>query len=638
MLERSDLVAHLKKDTTIGGINVYDQLTEVTSQLAQKASIEALNLKADKTYVDNELSKKAPVDALDLKANKTDVEQKADKTYVDNELSKKADTSYVNTQLSTKRDRSEKIKGSDLDTSSDDVKIKLVNLATEVRQAIAGTAPVTTEPPAGGVNETHLADNSVTLDKLAISPYSDPFVDNTPNADSFSFRFLEGKAIEVYFPQYVIWYYPDRTGQSISFPITPGNITIPNWAALVLDLDDGQLKVVLDKQPRPKNYLLMCMNSDGKLEGGYLWRKYVDKRFIIMENRLENLESDKLPDYWTNYVRNKYLTIQALQDNDGANRFSFGFITDTHFPDNANNSGKLIDYMIDKLNISYIIHGGDAYNNGTTTTKETAKSRIETMWNVFKNTKDKMLYTLGNHDDNSITQKWVETLKEGELYSQFFRYLGNRVVMGESGKYYYADDNFHKVRYIVLDSIDIPYIQNDTDLIYRGQWDYAFRQQQLEWLANVALDVPSREWSVILCSHIPPYDQGVTGFDIGIKNAEIARGIVHAFKNKTTYTGISLESVEPDFKVNISVDFTNKGGNVICWLSGHVHYDNIVTMPEGIKLVTTINDALTPWSDAPSKTKGTTTEHAFDVFTVDKANRFVYVTRIGAGEDRQFGY
>lgn len=600
-------MAHLKKDTTIGGINVYDQLTEVTSQLAQKASIEALNLKADKTYVDNELSKKA-------------------------------DTSYVNTQLSTKRDQNEKIKGSDLDTSSDDVKIKLVNLATEVRQAIAGTAPVTTEPPAGGVNETHLADNSVTLNKLAISPYSDPFVDNTLNADSFGFHFLDEKTIEIYFPQYVIWYYPDRTGQSISYQITPGNITIPNWAALVLDLDDGQLKVVLDKQPRPNNYLLMCMNSDGKLEGGYLWRKYVDKRFIIMENRLENLENDKLPDYWISYVRNKYLTIQALQDNDGINRFSFGFITDMHFPDNAGYSGRLMEYLTTKLNIPYFFNGGDTYNNDTSTTKATAKDRIEMMFNAIGSLKTQMLYTIGNHDDNSITQKWAETLKGGELYSQFFRHLHNNVTWGESGKYYYADDNFHKVRYIVLDSIDIPYIQNGDDLKYRGQWDYAFRQEQLEWFANVALDVPSDEWSVIVCSHIPPYDQGVTGFDIGIKNAEIVRGIVHAFKNKTTYTGTSLETVEPDFKVNISVDFTNKGGNVICWLSGHVHYDNIVTMPEGIKLVTTINDSLTPWSDAPSKTKGTTTEHAFDIFTVDKANRFVYVTRIGAGEDRQFGY
>lgn len=32
------------------------------------------------------------------------------------------------------------------------------------------------------------------------------------------------------------------------------------------------------------------------------------------------------------------------------------------------------------------------------------------------------------------------------------------------------------------------------------------------------------------------------------------------------------------------------------------------------------------------------TENAFDVFTIDKTNRKVYITRIGAGSDRVFDY
>jgi hypothetical protein len=46
------------------------------------------------------------------------------------------------------------------------------------------------------------------------------------------------------------------------------------------------------------------------------------------------------------------------------------------------------------------------------------------------------------------------------------------------------------------------------------------------------------------------------------------------------------------------------------------------------------NSALSPFKHQA----GTVTEQAFDVFTINKKEHKLYVTRIGCGEDREFPY
>lgn len=351
---------------------------------------------------------------------------------------------------------------------------------------------------------------------------------------------------------------------------------------------------------------------------------------------------EPLPTYWETHVADKINRIKALQDEDGINRLSIGFITDMHLEGNNDGySGKLMSKIDDECNLSLVINGGDcvSHKDGNIS-KESAISQMREMFRMFSpSVREKMIYVVGNHDDNTFgNRSWQYILKDGELYSNLFRHLDNKVVRGESPKYYYVDNEFHKIRFIALDAIDIPYINVDGKSKYLGHSDYGYRQKQLEWFANKALNIPNNTWSVIVVTHVPPFAENVGGYHRDTRNSEIALGILGAFKNRGTYSGNSLSTVESEFQVNISADFTGKGGDVICWVTGHVHTDNIVDSPNGITLVTTLNDHKTRLSSSTSGTSGTISEQAFDIFTIDKANKRVYLTRIGMGSDREFEY
>ena len=133
---------------------------------------------------------------------------------------------------------------------------------------------------------------------------------------------------------------------------------------------------------------------------------------------------------------------------------------------------------------------------------------------------------------------------------------------------------------------------------------------------------------------MPPIKENVVGSDRVVVNADVAWDILTAFKNKTSYTSTATDG---EFGQSISVDFTGKGGDVICWLSGHVHADNIIDK-NGIKLITTLNDSHDEREQAPARPIGTISEQAFDIITVNKAIREIKLKRIGAGEDREITY
>ena len=353
-----------------------------------------------------------------------------------------------------------------------------------------------------------------------------------------------------------------------------------------------------------------------------------------------DVQTNNVPIYWRSHINSKIETINNLQKQAGRNAVSIGFITDIHYERNTKNYGKLLTEIDKKTNIQHIINGGDMLSERTT--KPEFLRLMREAQSHFGNLLDKTYFTMGNHDDNSYQTNdngnWSKLVDDKEQFSEYFRYLTGKTVMGESGKYYYVDDNNFKIRIIMLDSIDIPYIKEGNYAKYSGQNMWAYRQEQLEWFGNIALDVPDEDWSVMVFSHLQPYATGVTGATATIRNATIARKILQAFKNKTSYSGNSSANTEDDLKASVSVDFTNGGGNVIGWFSGHVHYDNMVDMPEGIKLITTLCDGWSPWADAPAKTRGTTTEQAFDILTINKKSRKVDLTRIGAGNNRSFTY
>lgn len=102
--------------------------------------------------------------------------------------------------------------------------------------------------------------------------------------------------------------------------------------------------------------------------------------------------------------------------------------------------------------------------------------------------------------------------------------------------------------------------------------------------------------------------------------------------------------------VSVNADFSDAKGELICYNAGHVHKDRVSTTcyPSGaleFPIIMTRCDA----HEEPHSTEedmalynqrvaGTVTEQSFDVFTVNKATRTIYATKIGAGDNRVIYY
>lgn len=103
-----------------------------------------------------------------LKATKDELNRV--KNDLEIELQKKIDTLEVQNQLALKRNKTDKIASSELDSSSDDVKIKMKNLSQEVIESMTGGTPIpTNKAPVGGWVTEDYADESIISKKLSES-------------------------------------------------------------------------------------------------------------------------------------------------------------------------------------------------------------------------------------------------------------------------------------------------------------------------------------------------------------------------------------------------------------------------------------------------------------------------------------
>ena len=367
----------------------------------------------------------------------------------------------------------------------------------------------------------------------------------------------------------------------------------------------------------------------------------MEKLFIdLHKNETGN---DKIPKYWQEHLVEKIRRIQDLQKEIGPDCLNFGMITDIHWSHNAHNSAVLLEKVLTDCNIPYFLNGGDVACFAPFGTKAHLKNEFDEYKKAFLAVESKCLIVFGNHDGV------YSTLPEPESYAQnitkkerlengfaFLRKYPNRV-FGPDGMYYYCDDVERKVRYILLNTHDVPSDETDGEgrAIYNTFRMFCIREEQLVWLANVALDVPTREWSVVLCSH----ENATAVSKHKTKNHGLILGILTAFKRGEKFEGETVFDDEPYLNAKVSVDYTGRGGTFIAWLAGHVHEDFIVD-EEGIISVSTMNDSCGNASgvQAPHEL-GSITEQTFDIYTIDKKMKKVYITRIGGlGCDREFSY
>ena len=306
--------------------------------------------------------------------------------------------------------------------------------------------------------------------------------------------------------------------------------------------------------------------------------------------------------------------------------FSIAFVTDVHNAETTTykwlNSIRVIEEVNKRKNINYVLTGGDYINNHEN--KEEVINRLKNFKDRFKD-RSNVFITLGNHDDNSNYKDFTKVITHEEMKKLMFSDMKD-VTFG-NGLYYYKDFHEHKIRLIVLNSEDIP--EYDPNMIYKGQWDYAFSNEQLNWVAHTALNT---DYKIIFCSHTPMVEN-VEGFDYPIKNVDAMLGIMKAYTLGESY---SSSNTTGDFKYNVSVTY-NKKGTIVCCLFGHVHADNIVYKDNIAHISTTCSNCSYRYgSSAIKNATGTVNEIALDFLTV--RNKTGYLTRFGAGSDRSFTY
>lgn len=423
-------------------------------------------------------------------------------------------------------------------------------------------------------------------------------------------------------------------------------IRIPEKKSLVYDVPEKTLKVVEWQQIKTTQDLLLLSNHDdlmGVLADYWKWSILEDVS-TKAEILATGSPSVNIPSYWSAHINEKVNRIRSKQMSLGNDGFSFGFITDIHYnPRNTRykvSSPYIMSKVMNDCSIKFFINGGDMGNqqNGDNG-REVIISDYYDLLGKFKDAGiiDQMMPLLGNHDSN--TQSWVVgngefdnvMVDNNEIYSIVFRDTEKiqSISYGGDGTYYYVDDTPNQVRYVCLNTNDVEY--TETTKI-----DYAIKQQQFDWLISEALELPNADWSVILASHIPPETQDFNDRGMPVKNMELLKGIVKAFKNKSTFSNSESHS-NISYNANVNVDFTGNENDFIVWISGHHHRDYVTLVDDSYTVVITPDDGRRDY-DNPIKTIGTDTEHVMDFFTVDKINKKVFITRVGAGKDREFTY
>ena len=421
----------------------------------------------------------------------------------------------------------------------------------------------------------------------------------------------------------------DAKGQNISHEFYDNHDvlkTATNWVpqadasnAKVLDTNWNSDHIYENLYPQGTFALVFCKADGSLVTINDIW-------YHVRVYKVDN--TVHFPDYYRSHMNNRVRTINAKLTN--PNDFGFGFITDVHAEFNAKHFPALIDEIRTKTPVDEFMGGGDwATGWFDTKTAEDNKPELLTFFEelrrLFKGVP--LLKTIGNHEwaygpDNSYN------IRSQELYGYYLRdedKMFNDIQWGPDHTYYYWDNQQAKCRYISLNVMDYPDTIKPSGDQDNKEWYFKVSDTQKSWLKDTLNSVPDG-YVVAIESHLVPL------------NADQFASFPSAKIGTTVTNGEDLQAIASAYAAKTG-DFANAKGDLIGWFGGHYHADDI-TVRNGVTYITTIADCMSVWDipNVPTKEVGTTSEQAFDVATVDRTNRRVNLTRIGAGSDRSFTY
>ena len=355
---------------------------------------------------------------------------------------------------------------------------------------------------------------------------------------------------------------------------------------------------------------------------------------------------DTYPDYIHQEVLDCVRRIRANQTTD---TLSFAFLTDLHYAINKNHEIRMkrtinaYKEIAARVHIDKMVLGGDYTNEGCKEYKSDCYCELRAQLRGLT-----YFPVNGNHDDGTIwdarylkAEKAVNHLTHDDLYKLFYNHLpyaGACFDKDNHALYYYSDDNIKKTRYIFLDSGDIPYVYDENGrLLYEGQGTFTLSQMQINWLVNEALQFGEEGWSVIFVIHsVALPSQKEDELTRSFETITVLNDILDCYYNKEC---MDREYYEGDFRVHVKADFS-KGikADVIGLFAGDYHRDFVERTKSGIPYIFTENVVMYSSVSPTQRVDGEKSEILFDIVTVNKKERKIYITRVGAGNDRVIEY
>lgn len=415
-----------------------------------------------------------------------------------------------------------------------------------------------------------------------------------------------------------------------------------------------------------KSNLLILLLNGVLIAGIFLAGMYIEKSSASDQGDDEPSESYdaiaggnslavSIPTYWTDTIEEKTAVVNALQSEGGINAISFVWASDPHIPDNhsarTEHLGKLMARMLNDCDIPFAVVSGDIGTRASLSTEENLMDmqkligqHLAPLWGS-----DRLLVAVGNHDGvwgtnpngDGATGYYCNQVPSEQLWNGYFRWqtLDPRRVFSEDGLYFYVDHAAQKTRFIVLNSqFGGEYSEDENGWAVNNRFRTScYGQAQLDWLADVALDMPEG-YGAVITTHVPPRVLEGATLPYTVDSSQL-NGIINAYCNKTTFHGSYTDGVEGWSNSTVSVDFTDARGEIIALFAGHVHQDTVDTTTLECPIITIISaGAPVNYGESPERVFQTDTETSFDVVTINRKTRTIYCTRVGAGKDRVISY
>ena len=416
--------------------------------------------------------------------------------------------------------------------------------------------------------------------------------DNIVGYDVVGERVEEERDVEVTAPigaakMYVSSYAPDSNRRKLRV----ANYSLKNFSGIVKDFFATTEKVNNDHEPRI--------------------------------SKLEKRNETKLPDYYVDHVESK---ISEIRNNTKIIKGdTFAYVTDLHFGFNSLSSKEILKEVLDKTSVTKIFSGGDFV---VASGDENECEKSGNILQEYKKYLGNAFYPChGNHD---FTIKYTgtengKTLQKPYLYDYNIRSIENNVCIGEVGElYYYLDNEAQRIRYIFVDDFGTSLGSEDQAYGVVGE---GLTQKQFDWLIKIMTNVEN--YKFVVFTHATT-DSQVEGFSGQIELYRLLTAINQ--KQNIDYRS------ELGRDITIKADFTNTTNEVICSIAGHSHKDRSLTRDGLLSITTTCDAYYNDDTDVTTRTKGTVTESAVDVFTIDLENRRIKTVRIGGGANREFTF